>query len=389
MQMREDTIMEVEVISSPPMEELEVFEVEGEHQEQERSVTPVTLGGSRFRRKVAPPSSPLENDSLVSNAGFGDPESSQSNEFVMPPSLGKYGTSNTEMRTGGRNSLTARTSSGKVISISKKPAWKKVIKQQEQTAAARTFKQNYYGVDIHGLLNNIEKPTSQPTPTYLPPLLTLNISDNSVHAPSGKVATELWTDKYRAKKFMDLLGDERIHRDIMRWIKHWDYCVFGRDIPKSSSYHSSYNNHNNHNNSNTGNQSGKFSSTNAKPATFGGVQAPDPYQRPQQKILMLHGPPGLGKTTLAHVAAKMAGYEVLEINASDDRSGSAARDKIVEAVETAGIDRRGRRGKERCVILDECDGGDAVSTRFFALFSARTDVLLEFRQSSIGFDSCG
>jgi chromosome transmission fidelity protein 18 len=203
------------------------------------------------------------------------------------------------------------------------------------------------------------------------------------------VDTELWTDKYRAKKFMDLLGDERIHRDIMRWIKHWDYCVFGRDIPKSSSYHSSYNNHNNHNNSNTGNQSGKFSSTNAKPATFGGVQAPDPYQRPQQRILMLHGPPGLGKTTLAHVAAKMAGYEVLEINASDDRSGSAARDKIVDAVETAGIDRRGRRGKERCVILDECDGGDAVSTRFFSLVSARTDVLLEFRQSSIGFDSCG
>ena len=181
-------------------------------------------------------------------------------------------------------------------------------------------------------------------------------SDGSVDAPTGKPGQELWTDKYRAKKFMDLLGDERIHRDIMRWIKQWDYCVFGRDIPQSSSYHSTY--HNNSANPNNPANKGKPATFGA--ATFGGVQTPDPYQRPTQRILMLHGPPGLGKTTLAHVAATLAGYEVLEINASDDRSGSAARDKIVEAVETVGIDRNGRRGKERCVILDECDGGDPV-----------------------------
>ena len=98
---------------------------------------------------------------------------------------------------------------------------------------------------------------------------------------------------------------------------------------------------------------------------------------------MLHGPPGLGKTTLAHVAAKMAGYEVLEINASDDRSGSAARDKIVEAVETVGIDRRGRRGKERCVILDECDGGDAVPSQSTLSSQGNTDLL--FR---VSFEFC-
>jgi chromosome transmission fidelity protein 18 len=144
---------------------------------------------------------------------------------------------------------------------------------------------------------------------------------------------------------VDLLGDERVHRDIMRWLKHWDFCVFGKDIPKSSTYHSNYNIPN---------------QMKVNPAIGAPVQI-DPYKRPARRILMLHGPPGLGKTTVAHVAATLAGYEVLEINASDERSGIAARDRVVEAVETMGIDRSGRRGKERCVILDECDGSDAVT----------------------------
>ena len=33
------------------------------------------------------------------------------------------------------------------------------------------------------------------------------------------------------------------------------------------------------------------------------------------QILLLCGPPGLGKTTLSHVVAKHAGYNVVEMNA--------------------------------------------------------------------------
>ena len=37
-------------------------------------------------------------------------------------------------------------------------------------------------------------------------------------------------------------------------------------------------------------------------------------------LLLLSGPPGMGKTALVHVVARHAGYRLLEINASDDRS---------------------------------------------------------------------
>lgn len=45
-------------------------------------------------------------------------------------------------------------------------------------------------------------------------------------------------------------------------------------------------------------------------------------------MILLTGAPGTGKTTLAHVAARHAGYTPREINASDDRSAAA----ITEAV---------------------------------------------------------
>lgn len=49
------------------------------------------------------------------------------------------------------------------------------------------------------------------------------------------------------------------------------------------------------------------------------------------QIILLCGPPGAGKTTLAHVLAAKCGYRAVEVNASDDRSASALTTRVSEA----------------------------------------------------------
>jgi len=63
------------------------------------------------------------------------------------------------------------------------------------------------------------------------------------------------------------------------------------------------------------------------------VDEVDEKGHPKQRIALLHGPPGLGKTTLAHIVAKHAGYNVVEMNASDDRSVEAFKVKLEAATQ--------------------------------------------------------
>lgn len=45
---------------------------------------------------------------------------------------------------------------------------------------------------------------------------------------------QLWVDKYRPTSYMDLMGDQRVNRDVLRWVKQWDYCVFKKSVQKES-----------------------------------------------------------------------------------------------------------------------------------------------------------
>ncbi|QIX01250.1 hypothetical protein AMS68_006767 [Peltaster fructicola] len=182
----------------------------------------------------------------------------------------------------------------------------------------------HYGIDIHSLLQEAQ---AEEEISRIAHLSSKTIVAN-LPTPPAEVTSKpalLWTEKYRAKKFTDLIGDERTHRAVMHWLKRWDKIVFPH-------------------------------STQAR-ARKGQLDA---FETPHKKILLLTGPAGLGKTTLAHVCAKQAGYDAQEINASDERSRDVVKGRIRDMVGTENVkcidNTKARSARPVCVIVDEVDG---------------------------------
>jgi len=107
---------------------------------------------------------------------------------------------------------------------------------------------------------------------------------------------ELWTDKYFPKSLADFIGNSEIVGTIDKWANEWN--------------------------------SGK-----------------------QGKPLLLYGQTGSGKTALAHLIARINGWQIFELNASDFRTK-----EIIERLAGAAALNASFTGKPRLVLLDEIDG---------------------------------
>ena len=79
----------------------------------------------------------------------------------------------------------------------------------------------------------------------------------------------------------------------------------------------------------------------------------DQHNRPKVKVCLVAGPPGLGKTTLAHIIARHAGYNIIEMNASDDRSADAFRQHIEAVTQSRGSVNQSEKVRE-VLIIDDC-----------------------------------
>lgn len=74
----------------------------------------------------------------------------------------------------------------------------------------------------------------------------------------------------------------------------------------------------------------------------------------------------LGKTTLAHLVAKHAGYNVIEINASDDRNTESFKTCLETATQMRSVIDREKR--PNCLVFDEIDGAPQSSIDYLVKF---------------------
>ncbi|HII72116.1 TPA: replication factor C large subunit, partial [Candidatus Woesearchaeota archaeon] len=76
------------------------------------------------------------------------------------------------------------------------------------------------------------------------------------------------------------------------------------------------------------------------------------FKKKKKKAVILHGPPGSGKTCAAHALGKECGYEVIEVNASDSRNADQISSVIGEASRQMSL----FFPKGKIILVDEIDG---------------------------------
>lgn len=158
-----------------------------------------------------------------------------------------------------------------------------------------------------------------------------------------KVDDRLWVDKYAPDSMTGVCGNKGLVEKLQNWLRTW---------------------HKRHN----------------EGFKKAGADGTGIY-----RAAMLHGPPGIGKTTAAHLVAKLEGFDVVESNASDTRSKKLVETGLQGVLDTtsllgffAGDGKRVNATKKKLVlIMDEVDGmsaGDRGGVGAMAAMAKKTNI---------------
>ncbi len=130
----------------------------------------------------------------------------------------------------------------------------------------------------------------------------------------------LWVDKYKPAKVNDIVGNKSNIQKIIQWLNNWyDIHVYKtKEKPKF--------------------------------VKFGDNLA--------AKALILSGPPGIGKTSMATLIASENNFDIQEMNASDDRTKSIVDKEInqTNSIHTIFKYMKNDKKKHKVIIMDEVDG---------------------------------